>query len=70
MSLISIFTIALAMFVFNFLFVGLLNLNHISNGEDITDAYDVTTVTCADGVEYKVFTQISQSKKTDRIFVA
>lgn len=31
MSLISIFTIALAMFVFNFLFVGLLNLNHISN---------------------------------------
>ena len=45
-------------------------LNHISNGEDVTDAYDVTTVTCADGVEYKVFTQISQSKKTDRIFVA
>ena len=30
MSVISIFTIALSMFVFNFLFVGLLNLNHIS----------------------------------------
>ena len=47
-----------------------LNLNHISNGEDVTDAYDVTTVTCADGVTYKVFTQIAQSKKTDRIFIA
>ena len=42
-----------------------LGLNHISNGEDITDAYDATTVTCADGVEYKVFTQISASKKLD-----
>jgi len=42
-----------------------LNLNHISNGEDITDAYDVTIVTCADGIEYKVFTQISTSKKLD-----
>lgn len=31
MSIISIFTIALSMFIFNFLFVGLLNLNHISN---------------------------------------
>ena len=30
MSVISILTIALSMFVFNFLFVGLLNLNHIS----------------------------------------
>jgi hypothetical protein len=47
-----------------------LGLNHISNGEDVTDAYNVTTVTCADGVTYKVFTQISQSKKTDRIFIA
>ena len=44
-------------------------LNHISNGEDVTDAYDVTTVTCADGVEYIVFKQISASRKTDRIFV-
>lgn len=30
MSVISILTIALSMFIFNFLFVGLLNLNHIS----------------------------------------
>ena len=30
MSVISVLTIALSMFVFNFLFVGLLNLNHIS----------------------------------------
>lgn len=45
-------------------------LNHISNGEfDVTSAYDVTKVTCADGVEYIVFKQISASKKTDRIFV-
>jgi len=42
-----------------------LNLNHISNGEDVTDGYDVTTVTCADGVEYKVFTQMAPSKKLD-----
>jgi hypothetical protein len=42
-----------------------LGLNHISNGEDITDIYDVTTVTCADGIEYKVFTQVDKSKKMD-----
>lgn len=44
-------------------------LNAISNGEDVTDAFDVSTVTTADGVEYMVFKQISASKKTDRIFV-
>ena len=47
-----------------------LGLNHISNGvDDVTSAYDVSTVTAADGVEYTVFRQISQSKKTDRAFV-
>ena len=44
-------------------------LNAISNGEDITDAYDVSTVTTADGIEYRVFRQISATKKTDIIFV-
>ena len=46
-----------------------LNLNHISNGEDVTDAYDEEIITCADGVEYHVFIQISQSRKTDRVFI-
>jgi len=46
-----------------------LNLNHLSNGDDVTDLYDVTTVTCADGVEYKVFTQARASKRIDVIFV-
>lgn len=44
-------------------------LNAISNGEDVTDAYDISTVTCADGVQYMVFRQIAPSKKTNRIFV-
>ena len=44
-------------------------LNHISNGEDVTDAYDEEIITCADGVEYHVFIQISQSRKTDRVFI-
>ena len=44
-------------------------LNAISNGEDITDAYDVSTVTTADGVEYTVFKQISATKKKDVVFV-
>ena len=46
-----------------------LGLTRISNGEDVTDAYDVSKVTTADGVEYVVFRQISSSRKTDRIFV-
>ena len=47
-----------------------LGLNHISNGVlDVTTAYDESIVTCADGVEYKVFTQIATSKRTDRIFI-
>ncbi len=40
-------------------------LNRISNGEDITDIYDVSTVTCADGVQYKVFRQLSETKRTN-----
>lgn len=44
-------------------------LNHISNGEDVTDAYDIKFVTTADGIKYKVYTQISPSKKTDRTFI-
>ena len=45
-----------------------LNLNHISNGVmDVTSGYEESVVTCADGVEYKVFTQISTSKRTDII---
>ena len=47
-----------------------LGLNHISNGVlDVTSGYDESIITCADGVVYKVFTQISQSKKTDRTFI-
>ena len=47
-----------------------LGLNNLSNGVDIvTDAYDVTTVTCADGVEYKVFRQVEDSKRIYLIFV-
>ena len=46
-----------------------LGLNHLSNGDDVTDLYDVTIVTCADGVEYKVFTQARASKRIDLIFV-
>lgn len=44
-------------------------LNHISNGEDVTDAYDVTTVICADGVEYIVFKQLRATKRIDVTFV-
>lgn len=44
-------------------------LTRISNGEDITDIYDVSTVTTADGVEYIVFKQIDPSKKMDVTFV-
>jgi hypothetical protein len=44
-------------------------LTRISNGEDVTDAYDVSTVTTADGVEYMVYKQIAASKKTSRYFV-
>ena len=39
------------------------------NGEDVTDAYDIKFVTTADGIKYKVYTQISPSKKTDRTFI-
>ena len=46
-----------------------IGLNHISNGEDVTDAYDIKFVTTADGIKYKVYTQISSSKKTDRTFI-
>ena len=46
-----------------------LGLTHVSNGEDVTDAYDVSTVTCADGVEYMVFRQIEPSKRTSIYFV-
>ena len=46
-----------------------IGLNHISNGEDVTDAYDIKFVTTADGIKYKVYTQISPSKKTDRTFI-
>ena len=46
-----------------------IGLNHISNGEDVTDAYDIKFVTNADGIEYKVYKQISPSKKTDRKFI-
>ena len=42
-----------------------LGLNHISNGEDITDVFDVIIVTCADGVEYKVFTQLAKTRQID-----
>ena len=45
------------------------NLNHISNGEDITDVFDVTIVTCADGIEYKVFTQLAKTRRIDYIFI-
>ena len=38
-------------------------------GEDVTDAYSVSNVV-ANGVEYIVFVQLSQSKKTDRVFVS
>ena len=47
-----------------------LNLTHLSNGDDITDLYDITIVTCADGVQYRVFTQIRASKRIDVTFVA
>lgn len=46
-----------------------LGLTHISNGEIVLDAYDVTTVTTADGVEYMVYKQIAASKKTSIYFV-
>ena len=46
------------------------NLNHISNGVlDVTTGYEESTIICADGVEYKLFTQIATSKRTDRIFI-
>ena len=46
-----------------------LGLNHLSNGWDgVTDFYDVSTVTCADGVEYKVFKQIEPTKRLNLIF--
>ncbi len=44
-------------------------LNALSNGEDVTDLYEVSTVTCADGVEYYVFKQIEPSKRASLIFV-
>ncbi len=40
-------------------------LNHISNGEDITDVYNVSTEVFADGVEYKVFKQLTATKRTN-----
>ena len=46
-----------------------LNLTHLSNGDDITDLYDITTVTCADGVQYRVFTQMRATKRIDVTFV-
>jgi hypothetical protein len=46
-----------------------LGLTNISNGEIISDAYDISTVTTADGVEYMVFKQIAASKKTSIYFV-
>jgi hypothetical protein len=42
-----------------------LNLNHISNGEDITDMYNVANIVTSDGIEYKVFTQAESTKKLD-----
>jgi len=45
-----------------------LKLNHLSNGEDVTDLYNITTVTCADGVEYKVFKQTRATKRIDITF--
>ena len=44
-------------------------LTRISNGEDITDAYDVSTVTAKDGIEYTVFKQKSATQRTDCAFV-
>lgn len=47
-----------------------LGLNHISNGTlDVTTTFDVTTVTCADGVEYIVFRQAEDTKRINYIFV-
>ena len=46
-------------------------LNNITNGVvDLTPVYDVTNVTLADGIEYKIFTQVNPSKKTNIIVVA
>ncbi len=42
-----------------------LGLNHISNGDDVTDAYNVSIITCADDVTYKIFRQMSSTKRTN-----
>lgn len=44
-------------------------LTRISNGEDVTDAYDVSTVTAKDGIEYTVFKQKSATQRIDCSFV-
>ena len=44
-------------------------LTRISNGEDVTDAYDVSTVTTKDGIEYTVFKQKSATQRIDCSFV-
>ena len=44
-------------------------LTRISDGEDVTDTYDVSTVTTKDGIEYTVFKQKSATQRTDCAFV-
>ena len=47
-----------------------LGLNHISNGgDDVTDSYNISIITCADDVTYKIFRQLTATKRTDRSFI-
>ena len=45
------------------------NLNNLSNGEIVTDLYDISEITFANGASYKVFRQIEPSKRLNLTFI-